>query len=287
MQPLGPQQQRGCTGRPVATLELKPAAGLELARRGDAAVEERAAPDEPRDKAIGWTLVEVALRADLPDFTLGHHHQPVGDGERLLLVMRHHDGGQSELALQFADLDAHLFAQLGIEVGQGLVEEQHIRPDRERAGERDTLLLPAGQLARQPRRITIELHEPQRFARACLDLGFRKPAHLQPERDVVGDRHVRKQRIALEYHAGVAPPWRQPRHVRAADAHCAAARLDKARDHAQRRRLAAAGWPKQHEKLAIRHIERHAGDHRMIAVAFREVDQLEPRHGHTTCEIFT
>ena len=162
----GRSSSEAAPGAPSRHLSLQPAAGLELARRGDAAVEERAAPDESRDKAIGRALVEVALRADLADFALGHHHQPVGDGQRLFLVMRHHDGGQPELALQLADLDAHLFAQLGVEVGQRLVEQQHVRPDRERAGERDALLLPAGQLARQPRS-QIPRAAPGAALRAC------------------------------------------------------------------------------------------------------------------------
>jgi hypothetical protein len=57
------------------------------------------------------------LAADLADLAVGHDHEPVGDGQRLLLVVGHHDGGQPELALQLADFDPDLLAQLRVEVG--------------------------------------------------------------------------------------------------------------------------------------------------------------------------
>ena len=116
------------------------------------AVEEGAAADEAGDEAVGRPLVEVALAADLADRALVHHHQPVGHGQRLLLVVRHHHGGEAELALQLADLDPHLLAQLGVEIGERLVEQQHVGPDGQRAGQRHALLLAAGELARQARR---------------------------------------------------------------------------------------------------------------------------------------
>ena len=51
--------------------------------------------------------------------------------------------------LQEADLARHLLAQRGVQIGQRFVEQQHARMDRQRAGQRDALLLAAGQLARQ------------------------------------------------------------------------------------------------------------------------------------------
>ena len=145
-------------------------------------------PTKPGDEAVGRALVEVALAADLADLAVGHDHEPVGDGERLFLVVRHHDGGEAELALQLADLDPHLLAQLGVEVRQRLVEEEHVGPDRERAGERDALLLAARELARQALRVAVEPHEPQRLLalRAAIS-AFAEPAHLETEGDVLGD----------------------------------------------------------------------------------------------------
>jgi len=100
-------------------------------------------------RPVGRPLVKVALGADLAHRALVHHHQPVGHGQRLFLVVRDHDGGEAKLALQFADLDTDLLAQLGVEVTKRLVEQQHVGPDGKGTGQRHALLLAARELARQ------------------------------------------------------------------------------------------------------------------------------------------
>jgi hypothetical protein len=50
----------------------------------------------------------------------------------------------AEPLLQCLDLVSHILADAGIKVGQGLVEQQHLRADRQRAAERDALPLTAG-----------------------------------------------------------------------------------------------------------------------------------------------
>ena len=73
----------------------------------------------------------------------------VGHRQRLDLVVRHVDRGDAELALEPLELEAHRLAQLGVEVGQRLVEQQQRRLDDEGAREGETLLLAAGQLGRR------------------------------------------------------------------------------------------------------------------------------------------
>ena len=63
--------------------------------------------------------------------------------KRLLLVVGDVDGRGAVGALQLADLDAHVDAQLGVEVRQRLVEHQQLRLDDQRAGKRHALLLAA------------------------------------------------------------------------------------------------------------------------------------------------
>jgi hypothetical protein len=57
--------------------------------------------------------------------------------------MRHINGSHAELALKPADLGTRAFTQLGIEIGQRLVEQKNLRAPDDGAGERDALLLPA------------------------------------------------------------------------------------------------------------------------------------------------
>ena len=79
-----------------------------------------------------------------------HHDDAVGHRQRLLLVVGDIDHRQAELGLDFADFLAHMPSELGVEVGERLVEQQHLRLQHQRPRHRDALLLAARQFARQP-----------------------------------------------------------------------------------------------------------------------------------------
>ena len=51
--------------------------------------------------------------------------------------------------MQALDLDAHVDAQLGVEIGQRFVEQEDARLAHERAAHRDALALAARELARR------------------------------------------------------------------------------------------------------------------------------------------
>src|SRR4030095_11542420 len=67
----------------------------------------------------------------------------------------------AEALLRPPDLAAHLDPQLGVEVGERLVEQQHVRLDHDRARDRDALQLAAGKLMRPALAIAVELHQLQ------------------------------------------------------------------------------------------------------------------------------
>ena len=232
-------------------------------------------PTKPGDEPVGRALVEVLLRAHLPHGAIVHDHEPVGHRQGLLLVVRDHDGGEAELLLQLADLDAHLLPQLGVEVGQRLVEQQHVGPEDERARQRHPLLLAARKLARQALAQMLEADQPQGLGDAAARSPSLDLAHLQPEGDVLRHRQMREERVALEHQAGVALPRRQRRDVALAQPHVPAGRLDEARDDAQRRRLAAAGRPQQHHELAVGDVERDVAHRMDVAVALGDAIDLE------------
>ena len=68
--------------------------------------------------------------------------------ERFVLVVRHEDRGGAARLEDVAHLERQALAQVDVEVGERLVEQQQLRARRERARERDALLLPAGELVR-------------------------------------------------------------------------------------------------------------------------------------------
>ena len=103
-------------------------------------------PTKSATKRRAGPLVELARRAELLDAAVVEHGDAVGEGERLLLVVRHEDEGDAEVALDLLQLDLHLLAELEVERAERLVEQQHLRLDDGGARERDALPLPAREL---------------------------------------------------------------------------------------------------------------------------------------------
>ena len=102
------------------------------------------------------------------------------------------------------DLGAGLDAELGVEVGEWLVHQEHGRLPDDRATERDALALAAGQLLWLAIEELAELDRLRGLVDPTLDLRLGDLAQLQPEREVLADGHVRVERVALEDHRDVA-----------------------------------------------------------------------------------
>ena len=169
-----------------------------------------------------------------------HDDDEIGERQRLVLAVRHVHEADAELALEALQLLAHAHAQERVERGQRLVEQQHAGIGDERARKRHTLLLPAGELRRQPLRLRLHLDKAQHLMRLGAARDFRHTAHAQAEGDVVDAIEMRKERVILKHHRGTPSRRRQSGHARAADEDVAAGRSLVPGDHAQRRRLAAA-----------------------------------------------
>jgi hypothetical protein len=104
-------------------------------------------------------------------------------------------GGEAELLVQVPEPAPERLAHLRVERAEGLVQQQQLRLDRERARERHALALPARELGRVAVRHALELHALEQFRDALGALGAARPVapalHPEPERDVVEDGHVR------------------------------------------------------------------------------------------------
>ena len=104
--------------------------------------------DKLRDEA-GFRPVEYFRRpADLNQTAAIEHGDPVRGRHRLRLIVGDVNRGDFEFFVQPADLEAHLFAQIRVQVAQRLVHQKNLRLDHQRARQRDPLLLSAGQLGR-------------------------------------------------------------------------------------------------------------------------------------------
>ena len=132
--------------------------------------------------------------------------------QRLLLVVRHEDERDADLALDLLELDLHLLAQLEVERAERLVEQQHLGAVDEGAGERDALALAAGELRGLAVAVAAEPDRLERLRRA--------PARARPSATFFTrrpystfscTRHVREERVVLEDGVDVAVERRQLR----------------------------------------------------------------------------
>ena len=104
--------------------------------RGDFALEQVDVADELGDPARGGRLVKVARGRDLFEPAGIHHADSVGHRHRLFLVVGDDDEGHAEPALQLHQFQLRALAQLLVERGQRLVEQQNLGPPRQRARQR-------------------------------------------------------------------------------------------------------------------------------------------------------
>ena len=177
-----------------------------------------------------------------------------GHGHGLDLVVRDVEDGGAELLLDALQLEPQIGAQLGVERGQRLVHQVDRRLAHQRAADGDALHLAAGEL----RRAVLELVRRCAAARrpashALRDLGLRRrgaPASAAGRRGCRRPRDADRANIAGTRRRRRARPARRgSRRGRRSDR--ARVRPLEAGDQAQRRRLAGAGRPEQHDELAV------------------------------------
>ena len=265
---------------PMGKLEAEPAdlddAGV-VVDAAEQALDAIGLAHEAGDEHVAGRVVEVAGRALLGDHAAVHHDDPVGDRQRLLLVVGHVDHGDAEPPLQLADLLAHAAAQPRVQVGQRLVEQEHGRLEDEGAGDGHALLLAARQLAGQPVPEGVEADRGEAGARQSPRLPPAPPGDARPVGDVVEHAHVREQRIALEHHADVAPGRADVGDVAVADQDAAGRRRLEAGDQAERRRLAAARGAEQGDEAAGLDGEAHVANRGHLAIGLAHALEHDAR----------
>jgi len=196
--------------------------------------------DEVRDKARARVFIELVGRVDLGHTPGLHHHHAVADGQGFGLVMSHHQGGDAHRALDTPDFKLHLFTQVGVEVGQRLIEQQHRRFDHQRTGQGHALTLATGQLTGVALGMLSQAHQLQHAVDAGGDVGRWHLAHLQAEGNVVAHAHMREQRVALKHHAQATAGGFGVGNVATVEQDLATADVDETGDHLQGGGLATA-----------------------------------------------
>jgi hypothetical protein len=141
----------------------------------------------------------------------------------------------------------------------------------QRAAERDALLLASRELPGLALREAAEADELEHLRDATLQLALGHALPLEPEGDVVLDRHVREEGVALEDRVDVALVRREPDDVLVAEVDVPLGRLLEPADHAERRRLPASRRPEQREEGSARDLGRDPVHRDRVVETFDDV----------------
>ena len=176
----------------------------------------------------------------------------------------------------------HLVGGVLVEIAGRLVGEQQQRLWRQRAADRDALLLPAGQLLRIAPR---EIAEPEPLHQFAVPGRIVPPGEARLEFQIVLDRQARDQIELLEHEAQLIAPQRRAAGIvesgerHPAEPDVAAVGRIQPRDQMQQRALAAAAFAGQRHALGGRDAQIHPAQHgdRLVrrAVALGEIFDFE------------
>ena len=191
--------------------------------------------------------------------------------------MGHVDERDPDLALDPLEFELHDVAQLEVECPQRFVEQQRARVVHQRAGQRDALLLAAGQLCGFAQREVGQSDHVEHLVDAPLDLGFVLALATRTVRDVVPHGHVREQRVMLEHRVDIALVRRHAGDVLALEADGAFGRGLETRDHPQRGGLAATRRTQHREEFTRCNGEIRVDDRDVILEPFGDMVDLDHR----------
>ena len=211
--------------------------------------------DEARDKDVARLVVEVLRGVHLLDEAVLHDDDPVAHRHRLGLVVGDVDEGGAQALVQLGDLRAHRGAQLGVEVGERLVEQEDRRVADHRAPERDALPLSARKRLGLAVEQVLDVEHLGRLMHLAVDLLLGGLAQLKAERHILIDGHVRVERVVLEDHRDVAVLGGHVVDQLVADVELALADLLEPRDHAQGGGFAATGRADEDDELLVVDLE--------------------------------
>ena len=195
-----------------------------------------------------------------------------------------------ELLGERHELILELAPDQGVEGGERLVHEEHVRIGGEGPRESDTLLHAAGELTGEAVLEAVQTHEGQGVLRDVPAAPLGLAADFEGIGDVVAHRTVRQQGHVLEDHADLLRPHGpqlglgEVHDVLSEELDDPCGRFDQAVEVTHEGGLAAAGEPHDAEDLAPADVERYVGDadHRPEAfqnLALGEPLRLHGRHG--------
>ena len=207
--------------------------------------------EEPGDEGVGRVVPDLGRAPGLGDAAVVHDDHPVGERERLVVVVGHEDDRQPEADEQRSQLGDEPVAQRAVERAERLVEHEEPGRGRERAGERDALLLTARQFGDPAVLEALESDERERLACTRFGFGARPPLHAEPEDHVADDVAMREERVVLEHQAELTAVRRHRREIDAVPSHAPGRLGREPGDRAEEGALAAPARSQHAHDLAF------------------------------------
>ncbi len=244
--------------------------------------------DEAGDEAVDGALIRIQRRVGLLNDAILHHHDPVAQRHRLFLIVGDVDGRGLKALVQSFEFGARRDAQLRIEVGERLIEQEHGRVAHDGPADGHALALAAGEGFGLAIEQVVNIEDAGGIADAAFDFGLGKLAQFQAERHVFVDRHVRVQGVVLKDHRYVAVLGGDMVDDALADGDGAAADLLETRNHAQGGALSAAGGTDEDNELSITDVEADAIDGLDVAgINLGDAGEGDSSHGRCNTETGT
>ncbi len=224
--------------------------------------------EEPGDVGGGGMIVEGVRRAHLQQHPFLHDAHAVGQGHRLVLIVRDEQEGDAEGFLHLHQLLAQRLAERGVEGGERLVEQQDFGLVDERPRQRHPLRFAAAQPARVGVFESPQVHDLQQLLHPLRDFRLRHFADAGADGDVVVDGHVRKQGVVLEDEPHRPPLHGQMPHLLSGDIDFPLVRRFETGEDAQQGGFAAAAAAEQDEAFPRLDLQRQAAEHRFAVEGF-------------------
>ena len=182
---------------------------------------------------------------------------------------------------QGADLEDQLHPHLGIDVGEGLIQQHQPRLAHQCPGDGHPLLLTTGELVRIAIPQPLQIDQRQRLvhlllASTAIEFG-------QAKADIVGHRQVGKEGVILKDHADVARLGRhagtRPVEQGIAEANRALCQRQQPGDGLQQRGFAAATGSQQADDLVVCHRQGELLQHIAAVVTAADIFNLQTGQG--------
>lgn len=125
---------------------------------------DRAATDQAPDDPPLRPRIDFRRRRHLKKLAFRHHRDIGRKRHRLGLVVSHIDHRRAGALVKGAEGLLHRLPQMLIEIGEGLIEQHHVRFRDQAARQRHTLPLTAGKYSRPPIGEIRKLHQRKRVA---------------------------------------------------------------------------------------------------------------------------